>query len=34
MNASGKVVVTMATAPQGQGHETAVAQIVADELGV
>ena len=33
MNASGKVVVTMGTAPQGQGHETAVAQIVADELG-
>src|SRR5438093_9238908 len=30
----GKVVVTMATAPQGQGHETAVAQVVADELGV
>src|SRR4029078_764734 len=34
VNASGKVVVTMGTAPQGQGHETAVAQIVADELGV
>jgi 2-furoyl-CoA dehydrogenase large subunit len=30
----GKVVVTMATTPQGQGHETAVAQVVADELGV
>ncbi len=30
----GKIVVTMATAPQGQGHETAVAQVVADELGV
>ena len=34
VNASGKVVVTMGTAPQGQGHETAVAQIVADELGL
>jgi 2-furoyl-CoA dehydrogenase large subunit len=30
----GKVVVTMATTPQGQGHQTAVAQVVADELGV
>jgi 2-furoyl-CoA dehydrogenase large subunit len=30
----GKVMVTMATTPQGQGHETAVAQVVADELGV
>ena len=30
----GKVVVTMATAPQGQGHQTAVAQVVADELGL
>jgi 2-furoyl-CoA dehydrogenase large subunit len=29
-----KVVVTMGTMPQGQGHETAVAQIVADTLGV
>ena len=34
VNASGKAVVTMGTAPQGQGHETAVAQIVADELGL
>ena len=34
VNASGKVVVTMGTAPQGQGHQTAVAQIVADELGL
>jgi 2-furoyl-CoA dehydrogenase large subunit len=34
VNASGKVVVTMGTAPQGQGHETAVAQVVADELGL
>ena len=31
---SGKVVVTMGTAPQGQGHETVVAQVVADELGL
>ena len=30
----GNVVVTMATTPQGQGHQTAVAQVVADELGV
>lgn len=30
----GKVVVTMATTPQGQGHQTAAAQVVADELGV
>jgi 2-furoyl-CoA dehydrogenase large subunit len=30
----GKVVVTMATAPQGQGHQTAAAQVVADELGL
>lgn len=28
----GKAIVTMGTAPQGQGHETAVAQVVADEL--
>jgi 2-furoyl-CoA dehydrogenase large subunit len=34
VNASGKVVVTMGTAPQGQGHETAVAQVIADELGL
>jgi 2-furoyl-CoA dehydrogenase large subunit len=30
----GQVVVTMATTPQGQGHQTAVAQVVADELGL
>ena len=30
----GKVMVTMATTPQGQGHQTAAAQVVADELGV
>ena len=31
---TGKVVVTMGTQPQGQGHETTYAQIVATELGV
>jgi carbon-monoxide dehydrogenase large subunit len=31
---TGKVVVTMGTQPQGQGHETTFAQIVAHELGV
>lgn len=31
---TGKVVVTMGTQPQGQGHETTFAQIVAQELGV
>lgn len=30
----GKVIVTMGTMPQGQGHETTVAQIVADQLGI
>lgn len=30
----GNVIVTMGTMPQGQGHETTVAQIVADELGI
>jgi 2-furoyl-CoA dehydrogenase large subunit len=30
----GKVIVIMGTAPQGQGHRTIVAQIVADELGL
>ncbi len=34
MNQRGKVSVTMATTPQGQGHETVVTQIVADELGI
>ena len=34
MNQRGKVSVTMATTPQGQGHETVVTQIVADELGL
>ena len=30
----GKVTVILGTAPQGQGHQTVVAQIVADELGL
>jgi carbon-monoxide dehydrogenase large subunit len=31
---TGKVVVTIGTQPHGQGHETTVAQVVADELGI
>ncbi len=31
---TGKVVVTIGTLPHGQGHETTVSQIVADELGI
>ncbi len=31
---TGKIVVTMGTQPQGQGHETTYAQVVATELGV
>jgi aerobic carbon-monoxide dehydrogenase large subunit len=31
---TGKVVVTTGSKPFGQGHETTVAQVVADELGV
>jgi 2-furoyl-CoA dehydrogenase large subunit len=30
----GKVIAILGTAPQGQGHQTVVAQIVADELGL
>jgi 2-furoyl-CoA dehydrogenase large subunit len=30
----GKVIAILGTAPQGQGHQTIVAQIVADEFGV
>ncbi len=30
----GRVTVVMATTPQGQGHRTVVAQVVADELGI
>jgi carbon-monoxide dehydrogenase large subunit len=31
---SGKAVVSISTQPQGQGHETTFAQIVAEELGI
>lgn len=31
---TGKTVVTMGTQPQGQGHETTYAQVVATELGI
>ena len=31
---TGKVVVTMGTQPQGQGHETTYAQLLAEELGL
>ncbi|HEY7938066.1 MAG TPA: xanthine dehydrogenase family protein molybdopterin-binding subunit [Candidatus Limnocylindrales bacterium] len=31
---TGKVVLTMGTQPQGQGHETTYAQIIASELGL
>lgn len=31
---TGKVVVTTGSSPHGQGHETTMAQIVADELGI
>jgi 2-furoyl-CoA dehydrogenase large subunit len=34
MDASGSVTVVLATAGQGQGHETVAAQVAADELGV
>lgn len=34
MDPLGKVQVIASTNPQGQGHETVIAQIVADELGV
>jgi 2-furoyl-CoA dehydrogenase large subunit len=34
MDPGGKVNVSLNTTPQGQGHETVVAQIVADELGI
>lgn len=30
----GSVVVTLGSVPQGQGHETTTAQVVADELGI
>ncbi len=31
---TGKVVVTMGTSPQGQGHQTTYAQVISHELGV
>ena len=31
---TGKVVVTMGTQPQGQGHETTYAQVISSELGI
>ena len=31
---TGKAAVTIGTQPQGQGHETTVSQIVADQLGI
>ena len=31
---TGKVIVTMGTQPQGQGHETTYAQVVADQFGI
>ena len=31
---SGRVVAVLGTTPQGQGHQTVVAQVLADELGV
>ena len=31
---TGKVVLTMGTQPQGQGHETTYAQIISSELGI
>ncbi|HKZ50385.1 MAG TPA: xanthine dehydrogenase family protein molybdopterin-binding subunit [Dehalococcoidia bacterium] len=33
LNPTGKAVVALGSVPQGQGHETVAAQIVADELG-
>jgi aerobic carbon-monoxide dehydrogenase large subunit len=34
MHLTGKVVLTIGTQPQGQGHETTMAQIVSEELGI
>src|SRR3970040_1838110 len=31
---TGKVIATVGTQPQGQGHETTYAQVIAHELGV
>ncbi len=34
LDLEGAVIVCMGTTPSGQGHETAVSQVVADELGI
>lgn len=34
LDSRGKVIVTLAAPPQGQGYQTAFAQIAADALGV
>jgi CO/xanthine dehydrogenase Mo-binding subunit len=34
LDVGGEVVVTLGTAPQGQGHETTASQVVADVLGI
>jgi 2-furoyl-CoA dehydrogenase large subunit len=34
LDLGGEVVVTLGTAPQGQGHETTASQVVADVLGI
>lgn len=34
LDLDGALVVTLGTAPSGQGHETATSQVVADELGI
>jgi 2-furoyl-CoA dehydrogenase large subunit len=34
LDLAGEIVVTLGTVPQGQGHETTAAQVVADILGV
>jgi 2-furoyl-CoA dehydrogenase large subunit len=34
MDPLGKVTVFLCTTPQGQGHETVISQIVADEIGI
>jgi carbon-monoxide dehydrogenase large subunit len=31
---TGKIIVTMGTSPQGQGHETTYSQVIAHELGI
>ncbi len=34
MHLTGKVILTMGTQPQGQGHETTYAQVISHELGI